>query len=413
MKRYLFIICILINLIMIINAEEVNNNYFADNYLNYDLNENYNNILKQLEDKNLYFKSKYNQIFIKDSLTSKDEVKYILLNFKNNNLIDATVVIEKNNFHQEDLLTYIEELKVIYNYKEINNNQFIFWQNPEKIIEVFTEEIDKTRSWICFHYYLKDKEVDRDSNIISLKYYSINKLYDYSIGFSLTPIALHLKMISSRIIQEKYNLIDEDNDVYKKIDTNDSMSFYPSDFSSMSFGAGFVFSYSYFYNYKSSIGVTASASLLLCPNFGLPFKFPTSYYYISTRILLKRKIGNPDKKVRFLFEPGLMFNFEIPVTPEKDLEHITDNYYKADSYYYKFEYILPDFIFTVGPTFGLGFEARRNNFSFEFLAFSDVLFGPVFNESYSNIPGPKYALTIIPIGIEVRWNYYKIKVLEK
>ncbi len=219
------------------------------------------------------------------------------------------------------------------------------------------------------------------------------KAFDISIGGCLTPL-YQLKFLSARRIDDEKGI----DQLYSNFDHR-----------GFGIGASFVFSFSYFYKLNTSIGFTFLTGYLFNPYFSSLNIFNNT---VSSKILFRLKRGNPNKNIRFLFETGILANVEIPFYPNGNIERILtyDEYdnYTEGSYS---DIIYPDLYFSIGPIFSFGFESRYKNYSFELSAFFGGTFGTTFSESFQNVIGPNINFNIIPIGIDIKWNYYKYKVI--
>ena len=174
---------------------------------------------------------------------------------------------------------------------------------------------------------------------------------------------------------------------------------YSFNFKWMVVGLSFSFSY-FFINDNSSVGFNSSfyysAGIL---NSGL-ISYNSSYMHsIGGNISFRIKYGKPIKPFRFIFEFGILDETEI-------LNQLIEN---TSGVNYKY---FGNFFTGLGPILSLGFEARRNNFSFEFLGFISGTFGWESIEHEFVIDPNAYNINV-STGILLRFNFYKLIKIKK
>ncbi len=238
---------------------------------------------------------------------------------------------------------------------------------------------------------------------------------DLSIGVSFIPVFLSQKYHCGYSITKEYDY----DDTYTWTGSgwerpgkgdlkNESKTFtnLAPEFVNLGAGLNFVLSYSYFVRTRTAIGFTFSLGYLATPYIPVVTPFARLNNFISSRLLFLTKFGKPEKRFRFILEPGVIGNFEIPIyfsyksVESEYLNDSMDTLTETESFY-------PTYMFGVGPYFDLGFEFRKSNYSFVFTGFCWAAFGMVFDENYLNAGGTKYNITVVPIGVELRWHYYK------
>ncbi len=231
-----------------------------------------------------------------------------------------------------------------------------------------------------------ENDINKDNQFVNF-----NKAYDITIGCSFIPF-YHSVRFSA--YYEKYKLS------YSFLDNFTYSTEYCKyrdhlEMPHICMGLNFVFSYSYFFNNKTSIGFTLDTGYLIQVNI-LPFlKSKLLDNIISLRFLLKAKYNNPRKDKNFLYEAGIIANFEFPIYTFDNPDY--DKY--SISYY-------PDFFYGLGPLFLFGYEKHKKNYSYEFGIFFGAILGGVYNSVYHSLEGLKFNFKFIPFGIELRFNYY-------
>ena len=259
----------------------------------------------------------------------------------------------------------------------------------------------------CTFFFCEDETSD----------YSNDYSNDFTIGGSIVPVFYQMKFNSAWALIKSYD-IDSITDEEIFNDEIEKLTGTPPEYFNLGGGVNFILSYSHYYKFNSSVGITFSFGYLITPYYPKERTILMINNIVSSRILLLRKIGKPTNKVKFFYELGMIANFEIPYYPNGKsvrTEHKENkSLFSTDKILYKYTYYYPDFMFGLGPYFDLGIEFNINKFNLAICMFSWVTLGSVFDDAYENLEtepfflNPRYNIIIVPIGIEVRFQFYKI-----
>lgn len=376
------------------------------------LGSKYNDILAIVHNSDIRYKNKKNQIILYGSLSGFPNTKYTIFNFKENKLINMTILIGYPVQISEQKYIELKEqlVEFIGNDNMNETTEKVEWTIKDNNLEF--SNILGAKGYIL--YYIQYSQKDNDADIknslqnITLDKTWFNNAIDVSFGgnYNYYPVEIDTLFYNNNIIHFSYYQVFQIAPVF-------SFSYYIKP----NFALGFECKTGYRLNL-----IINPLSFATLNGSSLTFKLnlPT-FHDIYAELRMSNKIGGLTSQYKFLVEYGLFFITRFIAIYEEATYNSTNYLAFLETNSENLIIAFPNYYFLYGPSFFFGYEFRNRERNLNYI------FGGIINIALSTNSLDEYQTTsddnekigsINPfffgfnLGFEFRVNFNYFKVLK-